>query len=361
MSASLAILDFFCGCGGASAGFEAAGIPSVLGVDNNQAPLKTYLANHVGSKALCADITNISPAVLKSIMRNYRRKKRGVRFGWVMCPPCQDFSSLQSKSRREQDGNRRSLVMASIQLFLKCSPSFLFLENVKGFYRSPEHFSAIEALEAGGYTVYSRLLCFANYGLPQLRNRVIVVAIKKGGKPFIWPGETHTKTGGSLFADLSSWRTVRDAISNLPPLSSGQACNDDPMHKCRFLEPMSLERLRHTPEGGDWRNWPEHLLTPSKKRFKDNDLHSFLNNYGRLAWDKPSPTVLTNCISMSASRAGHPDQLRSLSLRECARLQSFPDDFFFKGSSGAIARQIGNAVPPMIARKIAECIAKAVL
>ncbi len=360
MPSKLAIFDFFCGAGGASNGFHQAGIDSVLGIDFNESALETYQANHTGS-TLCADINDVTPQLIQEYKDRYLQEHSNVEFGFVMCPPCQDFSIMQQKERREMPGNRRSLVMASIRLFLACEPEFLFLENVKGFWNSPEFTQAICALEESGkYVVFRRLLCFADYGLPQLRNRVIIVALKKG-RSFRWPDETHQQNPEGLFS-LERWRTVWDAIGHLPRVEAGEVCKSDPLHRTRALTPKNQERIRFVTCGGDWRQWPKRLLL---KRYKEilrgEKGKGIFVNYGRISPDAPCPTILSQFVRLSSGRWGHPRQNRAITLREGAIMQGFPLEYKFIGSMTAIARQIGNAVPPMIARQIAKGIVKAIV
>ncbi len=178
----------------------------------------------------------------------------------------------------------------------------------------------------------------ADYGVPQTRRRLVLVASKLA--PIAIPPPTHGPATGEPHS------TVREWIGSLPPIADGRQEPEADSHRAMRLSRLNLERIRATPEGGDRRDWPQRLWPDCHRGGFDG--HTDV--YGRLSWDKPAPTLTTKCISYSNGRFGHPSQDRALSAREAARLQTFSASFQFAGSLTAQARQIGNAVPVVLAR-----------
>jgi DNA (cytosine-5)-methyltransferase 1 len=196
-----------------------------------------------------------------------------------------------------------------------------------------------------GYEVFAEIHNLKDFGLPQSRIRSLIVA--KLGAPFHMALPMANET-----------RTVRDAIGNLPELGAGATDPNDAMHTCPRIGGVSLERMKAIPkDGGSWIDLTEaqaHLRIPSMRTDKPG---SFPDVYGRLAWDKPAPTITRECSHPGNGRYSHPEQDRLLSVREMGLIQGFPDDYHFEGSLSSKYRQIGDAVPPMIARMIAQAVA----
>lgn len=225
-------------------------------------------------------------------------------------------------------------------------PRYVVIENVKELLRGrhKHHFQALHrGLTDLGYDVYADIHDLKDFGLPQSRIRSLIVA----------------KLGGTFHLDLPrvEQRTVRDAIGHLPALEAGETHPDDPMHVCPRIKGHSLERMKAIPkDGGSWTDLTEdqaHLRIPSMNVDKPG---SFPDVYGRLAWDRPAPTITRECSHPGNGRYSHPEQDRLLSVREMALLQGFSPDYQFEGSLSFKYRQIGDAVPPMIAAMIAEAI-----
>lgn len=180
----------------------------------------------------------------------------------------------------------------------------------------------------------------AKYGVPQCCRRLILIASRHGKINF--PRESH----GSGTHN-KNYTSVRDTIAYLPPIEAGETHPSIPNHQAAKLSLFNLKRINATPEGGGNKNWTEHLKLDCHKHFE-----GYSDVYGRMSWDKPASGLTTRCISYSNERFGHPEQNRSLSIREAACLQTFPEDFLFQGSMGSMARQIGNAIPPLLAKVI---------
>ncbi|MBZ5671652.1 MAG: DNA cytosine methyltransferase [Acidobacteriia bacterium] len=329
--------DVFCGAGGVTYGLRTAGIRVAVGVDKEEVCRLTYTQNNPSAKFLCEDIRKLSAPSLLS----HGASVSGDDFLLLAaCAPCQPFSP-QNQNRRDADD--RPVIRHVERLVHDLRPDFLLIENVPGLRRIPG-FSAFRrllgALRVLKYKVRFGVIDAAWYGVPQHRQRLVLTASLHGDAP--WPDQTH---GGG--PGLAPFITVRQAISKYPPLRAGEEHPTVPNHFAALLEPHNLERLRATPRDGGSRNdWPSDLVLECHKK---HDSHPDV--YGRLQWDAPAPTLTTRCTSLSNGRYGHPEQDRAISAREAAALQSFDDTYMFYGGLGQITRQIGNAVPPVLAEK----------
>ena len=337
MNREYKIIDCFCGAGGLALGFERAGFSVAYAFDIDEASIKTYKHNsqyHRGP-AFVGDIYNISK---KSIEEDLGRKldKIDVIIGG---PPCQGFSV----QRRGDDNDlRNNLVLEYIRMIIDIKPKFFVMENVGGLLSKrgvPYYNQLVERLEAVGYVIQKAKLTASDFGVPQSRKRVFVVGeyTVKEKAIFEFPKPSGTQA-----------RTVRDAIADLADKDERSILN----HKADRLSPKNLERIQSIVEGQGRDSLPETLQLNCHKGTD----HRHLDTYGRMAWDKPSPTITARFDSFSRGRFGHPVLDRTITLREGARLQTFPDDFEFLGTKVEVARQIGNAVPPVLAEKIAEKI-----
>ena len=237
------------------------------------------------------------------------------------------------------------------RLVKEVKPDIVTMENVpaiRKFKLKSVLDDFIGLLEDNGYNVWCDVVFCPNFGIPQTRKRLVLIASKLGKvDPLV---ATHSK---------QDYVTVRDTIGNLPALSAGQKDPPDPLHKCRALNELNLRRIKSTPEGGGWKSWPEELILECHKKEGGK---SFGSVYGRMKWDEPSPTMTTQCTGIGNGRFGHPSQNRAISAREAALLQTFPYDYkFFKDENSVsltvASRYIGNAVPP----KLGEIIAKSII
>ena len=264
----------------------------------------------------------------------------------ISCAPCTGFSQKQSRNHIKDD--RRNQLVERTALFAAAwRPKYVVIENVKELLRGRHrhHFHALHrALSDLGYDVFAEIHDLKDFGLPQSRIRSLIVA--KLGGPF------HL-----ALPKVNAHRTVRDAIAHLPPIPAGETHQEDPMHTCPRIGGVSLERMRAIPkDGGSWIDLTEdqaHLRIPSMNVEKPG---SFPDVYGRLAWDRPAPTITRECSHPGNGRYSHPEQDRLLTVREMALLQGFPPDYQFEGSLSFKYRQIGDAVPPMVAEMIAQAI-----
>lgn len=353
---SYRLVDLFAGCGGMTLGFAATKrfLP-VFANDFNAQALESYRANFDPSAkhSIGGDIVELVAARRDQIPR------AEVVIGG---PPCQGFSLLNKKRMGDP---RRQLWYQFMRVVEHCGAKVIVMENVRQLLTSPEFIQIEQALhDFGFHHVESRVLCAADYGVPEMRYRTIIMASKEG--PISLPRPTHfdprkipTLSAQSDFFGkraLRPWRTVTAAIGDLPsPIGTG--IRDDPppldLHFGRSPTQMSKERYEAIPPGGNrfdlQRNRPD--ITPDcwiRKKQGGTDL------MGRLWWDRPSVTIRTEFFKPEKGRYLHPDQNRPITHREAARIQSFPDSFKFRGSKIEIAKQIGNAVPPLMAKAIAK-------
>ncbi len=336
------VLDFFSGAGGTSLGFAVLNrvLPAFRmlgGCDIDKVSANTYSENY-GTPVICEDIIKLSNdnTALDSLLASigYDYSKPTVLIG---CAPCQGFSSHRKKHWNEEDDVRNSLVMAFAKIVKRLSPAVILMENVPEFLseRYWRYFSAAKkSYEDQGYIVKEQIYNAASFGVPQDRFRTIVIAMKKSfllPEGFLHPGE---------------YKTVRDAISDLPAVPAGVASTNDPMHKSASHKASTIEVIRQVPHDGG--NRPEGVGPECLDKVK-----GFSDVYGRLYWDRPSITITHYARNPASGRYTHPEQDRGLTAREAARLQSFPDGFVFTGKADDIYRQIGEAVPPMLSSAIA--------
>lgn len=332
-------VDLFCGVGGLSCGLSAQGIRVVAGIDVDPACQYPYEANHEGAKFLLRDITTVSGEELNTLW-----SPGAVRL-LAGCAPCQPFSSYSNTST--VDKAKWRLLREFARLVDESRPDLVTMENVPRLQQAQPFKDFLRALKRGGYQVDYSVVNAADYGAPQQRKRLVLVASRLG--PVSVPEPTHK---GS-----ENWVTVRQAVGHLKRLKDGQSCKNDPLHVASTLSELNQARIKASKPGGTWRDWPKHLVAACHQR--ESGKHSS-GVYGRMEWDKPAPTMTTLCNGYGNGRFGHPEQDRGISLREAAIFQSFPETYRFTRDGEAVviktvARLIGNAVPP----KLGEAVARA--
>ncbi len=338
------VFDFFSGCGGASAGLRAAGLEIVLGLDNDRDAARTFNANFVEAEFVCADIEEVSEESFDGIVD--RLEGHPVLFN--ACAPCQPFSQ-QRRGEAEPHDKRLALLNDLLRFVRRHRPEFIFAENVPGLRDGSAgrkiFLQFTRMLEELGYRTSHGVVRSQDYGVPQRRARLVLVASLLGRV------DPPAKTRGPG-TQRPSYATVADWIGDLPQISAGESHPLVPNHRAASLSPLNLQRIRATPPGGGWRNLPPRLLPASRK----SGFSGFTDVYGRLRWDSPASALTTRCISYSNGRFGHPEQDRAISVREAACLQTFPSDFVFTGNLNSQARQVGNAVPALLAQQFGERI-----
>ena len=340
---SLTAVDLFCGAGGLSLGLEKAGIRVICGVDNWSAATKTYSANF-RHPILAADVVDLGASQIRRFVGAVGSHVDLVVGG----PPCQGFSVQRIGSDHDR---RNNLVLEFARIVLDLRPRMFLMENVPGLLgkRGRPILETFELkVSSAGYRVKSALLNACEYGVPQSRRRVFICGWPRGEREFSFPRPTHSST---------DYLTVWDAIGNLaPPPKDCSPLPEDPLHRRTRLSPLNLRRLRHIPPGGGMQDLPVHLRVACHRRGAGLIGHRFV--YGRLAPDQPSATITARFDSFTRGKFGHPYENRNISLREGARLQSFPDTFEFIGNQESVAALIGNAVPPVLATALGRQIVR---
>jgi len=320
----LTAVDLFSGCGGLSTGLKKAGFGVLGAVDNDPTSVATFRANHPEVRIWRRDITLLSaPAV---------RRELGLRPGRLDllagCPPCQAFSVLRTRNGGHVVRHKDKDLLFQFLRFVKAlKPKVVMLENVPGLAADKRMVRFCAKLARLGYESEFRVLDAAQYGVPQRRRRMILLASRRNSVEFA--AQWHTRL------------TVRDAIDGLPePGDSGDPIHDLPETRSERMK----DRIRNTPpDGGSRAAWPKKL------RLKCHDeCTGFKDVYGRMAWDEVAPTITTGCFNPSKGRFLHPVQDRAITLREAALLQGFPKRYKFPKTAGkcAVAMMIGNALPP---------------
>jgi DNA (cytosine-5)-methyltransferase 1 len=356
------VVDLFCGAGGLSEGFRQAGFRVLAGSDYDEAAGRTFSATHPDALFIGGRIQDLSVGRLLNTI--------GLKCGeldvLVGGPPCQGYSVYNHN--RGVDDPRAGLFREYLRIVAGLRPRWLVMENVSGL-TSIANGKIIEEIKSGmselGYEVQFKLLKAEEYGVPQVRRRLFFIANRIGAE-ISFPRPTHG-------ADLLPLVTIWDAISDLPEIGNGsggdlQTYGSAPgsrfqaalrgnrkhvaNHSAPKLSPVNMERMKHVPSGGSWRDIPLDLLPEGMKRAKRSD-HT--KRYGRPRKTDLACTILTKC-DVHWGAYIHPEQNRAITVREAARLQSFPDSFVFCGSRTEQYVQVGNAVPPLLGRAVAECL-----
>lgn len=372
-------VDLFCGAGGLSEGFKQSGFSIRAANDFDSLAAETFKLSHPTTPFLVGPIQDISTeALLESA--GLAEGELDVLIGG---PPCQAFSVYNHQ--RGMHDERSGLFRQYLRIVEGLMPRFVVMENVTGITSVAEGRAVDEIyknLESLGFHVDHKILKAEEFGVPQERRRIFFVG-SRDTESLEWPTPTHGMPAKTmdLFDQPKNRKrllppvTVNDAISDLPPLQISEGEEESKYtskpqgdyqkamraesetlfnHVAPFLSDINLSRLKHIPQGGSWRDIPFDLLPCGMKRAKRSD-HT--KRYGRLHPDGLCCTVLTKCDLHWGSYI-HPTQERSLTVREAARFQSFPDHIRFAGARGEQFRQVGNAVPPLLALAVAKCVAK---
>ncbi len=333
-------VDLFCGVGGLTHGLRSGGIEVVAGVDLDNACRFAYERNNSPSTFIERDVNLLTAQEVADLFQDHRVKLL------AGCAPCQPFSTYgrsnrRNKGREPEDGDW-SLVASFGRLVQELQPELVTMENVPQLLLHHVFDEFLHAL-VGYHFLWSIVDC-ERIGVPQKRKRLVLMASKLGAEHLSLP-------------DLDiPIETVRAKIADLPHLDAGQTDEKDAMHAACKLSSLNSQRIRASRPGGTWRDWPEDLRAPCHRKSTGETYPSV---YGRMEWDKPSPTITTQCFGYGNGRFGHPEQDRAITLREAAILQTFPPDYAFldEGEKVSFARHgrlIGNAVPVRLGEIIAE-------
>lgn len=320
-------VDLFCGAGGLTHGLLKAGIDVRLGVDIDPDCEYPYTANNK-AKFLLKSVEDIHE---DELTRHYRKNGITLLAG---CAPCQTFSTYNQKAT--ESDKRWWLLLQFSRLVNELTPDLVSMENVPRLIEQNVFDEFVSNLRANEYSVEFKIVNCAEYGVPQQRNRLVLLGSKLGPVSLLTPEQFGKKI-----------KTVKDAIGKLPPLIAGASCSKDPLHQCSALSEINMRRIRASKPGGTWRDWPKELVADCHKKSSGKTYPSV---YGRMAWDYPAPTMTTQFFGFGNGRFGHPEQDRAISLREGAILQSFPPGYEFtrpgeQVCQKSIGRLIGNAVP----------------
>ena len=333
------VIDLFCGVGGLTHGFVLEGFKVVAGIDTDSSCKFAFEKNN-NSHFIDTDITELSG---KFVSRLYPKNTVKIMIG---CAPCQPFSSYTNKLKKK-NMEQWSLLGEFGRLIKELEPEIVSMENVSSLGSKDVFNNFVNLLKKNKYHVTWKNVYCPDYGIPQMRWRLVLLASKFGEIHLVAP--THMP---------EDYVTVRETISHLPPIAAGQALKKDPLHRASIMSDTNLKRIRRSVPGGTWKDWPKSLLAPCHQKSSGK---SYYNVYGRMEWDKISPTITTEFTGFGNGRFGHPEQDRGLSLREGALLQTFPKNYVFFESEADyylthVAKNIGNAVPVKLARVIAKSI-----
>ena len=333
-------IDVFCGAGGLTVGLKKAGFDVIAGVEISELAIETYSMNHREHKLYNKDIRELSPEMILSDLG----LKKGELDLLAGCPPCQGFSTHRTRNRSASvDDFRNDLVFEFVRFVKAMLPKTIMIENVPGLAKDARMSQVEKDLMKLGYTFDKSTITVrdaADYGVPQRRKRMIMLASRFG---LIEPPKKPSKR-----------RTVREAISSIKKVGdSGDELHDIPVVRSEKVKKM----ISLVPKDGGSRSdipkkyWlPCHLKNPN----------SYRDVYGRMAWDAVAPTITGGCSQPSKGRYIHPEENRGITLREAALLQTFPINYKFsmaKGKSG-VALMIGNALPPEFIRRQAKMVVK---
>ncbi len=342
-------IDFFCGGGGMTCGLRQSGIDVIAGVDFDQSVGETYEFNNPGSKFIHSDINNLPEDYFE---REFNVKKDDNNLILVGCSPCQFYSIINTD--RTKSLKTKDLLMSFARFIEYYKPGFVLVENVPGIITNkdsilPEFINKLISLGYGNtdQDIKRAVVDMSHYGVPQSRKRFSLIATRIKGIALHLP-----------IADerISVLKDFLGTSNGFPRIEAGHKDSSAFNHTCSGLSEIGLRRIMKTSHNGgsrtDWAD-DEELQLPCYIGKDD----SFRDNYGRMSWDKPSPTITTKFLSISNGRFGHPEEDRALSIREGATIQTFPKSYVFKTTSmGNAAKIIGNAVPCEYARRLGETI-----
>ena len=334
-------VDLFCGAGGLTRGLEDAGIDVVLGIDVDPACQYPYAANNNAS-FLLKSVEDVTASDFSHVFEDAPFKLL------AGCAPCQPFSTYSKRGSRRSDA-RWNLLEHFSRLVRETQPDLVTMENVPLLEHEVVFLEFVAVLRSEGFEVFHGVVNCADYGVPQQRQRLVLLASQLGPIDFIKP---TTPEGRHT--------TVMQAIGGMPLLEAGEACECDRLHQACELSPLNLKRIRASKPGGTWRDWNKSLRAKCHRKKSGKTYPSV---YGRMTWDELSPTMTTQYYGFGNGRFGHPEQDRAISLREGAILQSFSKKYKFVPLGEPIYRKtigrlIGNAVPVKLGKAIGKSLVR---
>ena len=345
------VIDLFCGVGGLTHGIRLAGLNVIAGIDLDPSCQYAYEHNNATTQFIAADVSSISP---QKIVALYPKKGSRVLVG---CAPCQPFSKYTKRYRKGehkkgregdkwQQDKKWKLLYSFANIVKYVRPDVVSMENVPELANEKVFADFCNTLVRLRYSVSHSIVYCPNYGVPQNRRRLVLLASLYGEISLVPP----------LYND-GNYLTVRNSIGNLPHIIAGENNPKDVLHTASKLSAINLKRIKSSTPGGTWRDWDKSLILKCHKKQSGK---TYMSIYGRMSWDAPSPTITTQFYGYGNGRFGHPEQDRALSLREGALLQSFPPSYAFVDTEEynrrEIGTHIGNAVPVELGRAIGNSI-----
>lgn len=331
-------IDLFCGIGGLTKGLTLAGINVVAGFDIDESCKFAYERNN-NSRFIDKDVSKITPEEVNQLFPEQSKIKM-----IVGCAPCQPFSRYSLRYRKDgRTDNKWKLLYSFSRIVNECAPEIVSMENVPSLENEQVFRDFVQQLKSMGYYVEWKIVYCPDYGVPQKRKRLVLLASRLGEIHLIPP-----------LYNKEEYKTVRMAIGRLPPISDGEVFPRDILHRASKLSEVNKKRIKQSIPGGTWRDWDEMLKVNCHNKKTGSTYPSV---YGRMRWDEPSPTITTQFYGYGNGRFGHPEQDRAISLREGAILQSFPDDYIFTdeehpAKKRELGTHIGNAVPVELGRAV---------
>ena len=326
---NISAIDLFCGIGGLTNGLKQSGIDVKAGIDFDKSCRYAYETNN-DAKFVGEDIAKITGDDLTKIWGNNTIKVL------VGCAPCQPFSTHSNKVKDKENGDKWNLLNEYLRLVRETKPLVLSMENVTNLANKDIFADFVNGLKELGYYISYRKVFCPDYGIPQKRRRLVLLASKLGEIAILPP--TH---------DKNHYLTVKDAIGNLPALNNGEKDKNDFLHFTSKMSELNIRRIKSSVPNGTWEDWTDDLKLQCHKRQTGKTYRAV---YGRMSWNEPSPTITTQFYNYGTGRFGHPEQNRALTVREASILQTFPKDYKFAENENSIymtrlGTHIGNAVP----------------
>lgn len=336
-----AAIDLFCGIGGLTKGLSQAGVNVIAGYDIDKSCKYAYESNN-DAQFINKDVEDITAEEINGLLQDFEVKMI------VGCAPCQPFSRYSLRYRKDgRTDDKWKLLYSFSRIVRECVPDIVSMENVPSLSKEKVFQDFVQQLRKLHYYVDWSIVYCPDYGVPQKRRRLVLLASRLGNIQLIPP-----------LYEKGNYRTVRMAIGNLPRIADGEICPDDLLHRASRLSAINRRRIRQSIPGGTWRDWDEDLKLECHSKKSGA---SYPSVYGRMNWDEPSPTITTQFYGYGNGRFGHPEQDRAISIREGAILQSFPDDYIFideehPANKRELGTHIGNAVPVELGRAIGVSI-----
>jgi len=334
------VVDIFCGVGGLTHGLQQAGLKATAGIDSDHTCRYAYEVNNKAT-FIHSDIENTKPEDVLQLFTGEAIKVLAA------CAPCQPFSTHTLKYKFDSKDSRWNLLDYFRRIVLHVLPEIVTIENVRRLSKEPIFSKFLSTLSKQGYNISWKDIYCPQYGIPQSRTRLVLLASR-----------LHTITMIPPSHEPRQYIRVQDVIADLPPIKAGETDNNDPLHRSAGLRELNLKRIRQSIPGGTWRDWDKDLRLQCHSKKTG---YSYVSIYGRMSWTQLAPTITTQFYNIGTGRFGHPEQDRALSLREAALLQTFPPDYQFYDPQNPLpltitAKHIGNAVPVRLGYIIGKSI-----